>query len=213
MSTQLIEGIIAEQGIVEGHFVYKAGKHGTVYLNKRRFGENTMLVFTLTKPIADNFTSHGIDIVVSPERGANVFGFQTASTMDGGDGHPKYFTALKNEKEDTFYLPDDQAARIEGKTILIVEDITTSGSSVDKVKTVLEGYQAKKILIAVIWNRGGDEVKELFKDNEFFASIDSEYPAYTLEECRESGLCSQGVPISTDLGHGEAFVAEHGQPA
>ena len=134
------------------------------------------------------------DAVVGPETG----GAKLACAIGGIMGQP-WTGALKNPDGFWFRSWSDK-----WREVLIVEDVLTTGGSLDKVVTEVNRLvrgdaerggrvQMKRALL----NRGGVQMAGL----ETIASLDAvSYPA---EECL---LCKAGVPISTDAGHAKPKV-------
>ena len=182
-------------GILNGHYVYKSGRHGPQYFNKDVLLNDAYSVHDAAQAIIDSLPDgYRFDAVVGPETG----GAKLACAIGGIMGQP-WTGALKNPDGFWFRSWSDK-----WREVLIVEDVLTTGGSLDKVVTEVNRLvrgdaerggrvQMKRALL----NRGGVQMAGL----ETIASLDAvSYPA---EECL---LCKAGVPISTDAGHAKPKV-------
>src|SRR3990167_6789279 len=98
---------------------------------------------------------------------------------------------------------------IKDKNVLIVEDITATGSSVIKViKSVREAGGIVKG-IAVIVNRDPKIVNsETFGRIPFTSLVVLKIKSYEEKNCP---LCKKGIPINVKIGHGKKYLEERGK--
>jgi orotate phosphoribosyltransferase len=104
-------------------------------------------------------------------------------------------------------IPEQYGQILSGKRVLAVEDILTTGASAKQTVTLAEQAGATVVSVTALANRGNVTKEDL--GVEWLRSlIRIECEAWPAP-CK---LCDQGIPINTELGHGRAYVAEHGQP-
>ena len=59
-----------------------------------------------------------------------------------------------NNSRDTFYIKTGQGALLKDKTVILVDDVATTGSTLDEASRLLKKYGVKKV-IALVLARGG----------------------------------------------------------
>jgi len=107
------------------------------------------------------------------------------------------------KKDDTLTLTRGYDKLVAGKNVLVVEDLTSTGGSLQKVIDAVKKYGGNVIATSVMVNKNPLVTPDTFGvPFTPLASID--IPIYTENECL---LCTQGVPINTTIGHGKAFLA------
>ncbi len=186
--------------LLDRHFVYKSGKHGSGYINMDPLFPDVALVSAiaaeLVRPFADEF-----DTVASPATGGVVLAFATASQA-GGDVAAVW--ADKSEAGFAF----ERAGFIEhltGKRVLVVEDLLTTGGSVVGVCREVQRHGGTLVGVSAICNRGAVTAQQLGVPRlETLATVS--FDAVAEEACP---LCAAQVPIVEDIGHGAGYKAAH----
>ena len=87
-----------------------------------------------------------------------------------------------------------------GKNVLAVEDIVTTGGSIEKVIKEVGLKEGRMVGLGILCNRGN--VSFDVPKVESLLTIDLK--AWNEENCP---LCKQGVPINAELGKGRQFLA------
>lgn len=196
----------------DGHFVYKSGRHGGVYVNKDAVFSHPRFVDVLAAQIAKTLRDVIVDVVAGPAIGgailAQVVGLKIAGTLGTPDakGVPRVVFAEKDG--DLFVLRRGYDQLVRGKRVLAVEDIFTTGGSCKRMIKAVRAAGGTVVAVRALWNRGGVTAEDLGVED-FGALINTQFKDYSAEECP---LCTEGVPINMDVGHGVAFIAQHGQP-
>ncbi len=193
------------------HFVYTSGLHGDQYVNKD-------VVFTypeLLDQIAEDLAEavHGQDIIVqtviAPEKGA--IGLAPFMAMYcGNDDWRRVMRAAYAEKtsDGNFAIRRGFDQVITGHNVLVVEDVVNTGGSVSQVVQVVRSLGGSVVAVAGICNRGGITAQDLDVPA-IISWLDVPMKTHLADNCP---LCQAGIPINTTVGHGAAYVAEHGQP-
>ena len=228
-----------EEAGLTGHFVLKAGDHSDFYMNKDEVSIHVASIARLCDGLAAKFDPNDFDVVVGPATAGIIVAQWITHHLNRFSNHEilavygdkvvkslgellrekveaflgRFFARFrKNQKdEQIFEIRRGFGRHVQGKRALIVEDIVTTGSSVIAVKKAVEAVGGKVEGIAVLCNRGGVTHRHLGVAY-FKALVTLQIEKWSEAECREKGLCRQGIPINTKVGHGKAYVQEHGQP-
>jgi len=186
------------------HFVYKSGKHGSGYINMDTVFPDLRLTRRLCELLAEPFRGEGIAVVAAPAVGGIVLAALTALALDGPS--PGVAAVWADKAGDDFaFERAGFADRLAGSSVLVVEDLLTTGGSALKVCRLVEACGGAVRGLSVVCNRGGVTARQLGVPRlEALASVDFE--AVDESECE---LCRRAVPIVENIGHGAAFKARH----
>lgn len=244
----LIEMLSKHGAIINGHFVYASGRHGSVYINKDAIYAHTAAVAKLSMYIAMHFNGKDIDVVLAPAVGgvilsqwvayyaSLIFGYEVLSVYADKETIPFY----KNETDAPVIWPsgtlcaDGQTTGIEvqpgetlcrdtgnfvikrgygeivadGKKVLVVEDVLTTGASVTKTVQAVRAIGGEVVAVAALCNRGKVTAEDIGNVPELFSLFDLPLKTYEANACP---LCAAGVPVDTSAGKGKAFLAQQGK--
>ena len=119
--------------IENSHLVGTSGRHMPSYINKDALLPYTKYVSEIGKLFALKFKNKNIEVVVSPAVAGIPFSQWTAYHLSKISNREilSAFTEKTPENEQVFKRGYD--ALVRGKRVLVVEDSTTTGSSVKKV--------------------------------------------------------------------------------
>lgn len=181
--TDYVSRILAsEHALLEGHFSLTSGKHSSRYIEKIKVLQNPHAAHDLCKRLAARLEEYEFDCVVGPAYGGIVLAFETAYLMGKGF----IFTQRKDDKmtiRTGFNLS-------EVKKVAIIEDILTTGGSVNEVISCFSEAGLETAVIGVLVDRSGGKIQ-------FSAPLESllnlEIPAWEPEDCP---LCKEGIPLS-----------------
>ena len=99
---------------------------------------------------------------------------------------------------------------LSGQDVVSVEDICTTGDSLGNTNQAIVVCGGNVIGSGVIVCRG-DVTAAIVKSPHLFACRRVSIPKYGVDDPKNAGetcpLCRDNVPITTELGHGEAFIA------
>jgi orotate phosphoribosyltransferase len=166
----------------EGHFVLNSGLHSKFYFQKFRILENPDATSRLCRLIADRYQSQQIDWVIGPTTGGVIIAFETARLLGCRDA----FAEIKDGKRVV-----SRGFDIAGKSILVVDDVLTTGKSVkETIDAVNEGQGLLKG-VAVLIDRSAGDV-----GFQFTAVYKKEVENFPPDNCP---LCKAGLPL-TKLG-------------
>lgn len=180
------------------HFVYASGKHGSGYINMDIMFPHTELVSKLAKDLAAPFAGQ-FDTVAAPATGGIVLSVLTAlSTGTKGVWADKAGEGFAFERAGF-------VEQIKGKRVLVVEDLLTTGGSVEKVCREIEKAGGTVVGVSVVCNRGG-VTAEALNVPRLTALANVSFEAVDPGVCE---LCKSGMPIVEDMGHGDDYKAEN----
>ncbi len=193
--------------ISDNHFVYNSGRHSSVYVNKDALYLHTNMISSLCQMMAKPYDADQIDIVVGPVLGGIVLSQWTTHhlTARRSSGETLAVFAEKEAGSDqqfAFHRSYDEY--IPGKSVLVVEDVLTTGGSVRRVVELVRKHGGNVIGVSVLCNRGDVQPKDV-GDVPVHALITLTLETFSEEECP---FCKQRVPINIDLGKGRIFLAK-----
>ena len=192
--------------ITNGHFVYTSGRHGDTYINKDAIYPHTMFTSFLCKELAYGFYVGDIDVVVGPEKGGIILSQWTAYHLTCIYGRQVLAVYAEKTEEGGFTIKRGYDKLIKNKKVLIVEDILTTGSSVRKVIKIVRDNGGRVIGVGALFNRGNVKEEDVGVVPHSITKI--KIDSWTEDECLESGPCSKGIPVNTDVGKGLEFIKD-----
>jgi len=194
----------------KGHFVYASGQHGPEYVNKDALQTNPRLLDFVAGLLALPFcfNGHGFGAVVGAEKGGITLAFAVAHRIinpERGLGAAAAFA--EKDGEGGFVLRRGFDKVVAHKSVLVVEDILTTGESAKRVVEAVRAAHGCVMGVSAIFNRGKVTATDLDVP-ELFSLIEEEMVSYPADSCP---LCDRDVPINTEFGHGAKFLATQGR--
>lgn len=190
--------------ITDSHIVYTSGKHGSSYVNKDALYPHTEHTKAFALAIASYFIEDGVEAVIGPALGGVILAHVTANQLQSQLKSPVLGVyAEKADTDEGFVIKRGFDKLIQGKRVLVVEDILTTGGSALKVINSTRSVGANVIGLGALCNRGGITAAQLGVPK-FHAIVDVAMSAWDEHECP---LCQSGVPINTDVGKGREYLA------
>ncbi len=140
--------VFKKQGaLLEGHFLLSSGLHSAQYLQCARVLMDTKLASDFGARVAAKLKAAGIapDVVVGPAMGGIVIGHEVARAF----GARSLFT----EREGGVMCLRRGFSLAPGETVVVVEDVVTTGKSTREVMQVIEATGAKVIGVGSLIDR------------------------------------------------------------
>jgi len=171
--------------LLQGHFKLTSGKHSEWYFEKIRLIEKPTALEKIVDLLADKIGREvpDFDYVVSPAYGAIAIGF---------------LAALKRGKKFAFSQRVDEKMTIrsgfsglEGSRAVIVEDILTTGGSIQEILACLREHQVAVAGIYVLVDRSAGSVT--IEGRPVGSLLALKVEAYEPEVCP---FCAKGLPIT-----------------
>jgi orotate phosphoribosyltransferase len=179
-----VERIFREAGAFrEGHFVLASGKHSSRYLEKFQVLQWPVRTAALCADIAEWARSLAPRTVAGPTTGGIILAHEVGRQMElravyaerSESGHGREFRR-------GFELGS-------GERVLVVDDIMTTGGSVQETIDAVRGTGAEVVGAAVLVDRSGGAATS---DVPLHALWTIDIPTYTPADCPQ---CAAGVPV------------------
>lgn len=183
--SELILNLFREsQALLKGHFKLTSGKHSDVYFEKIKLIERPAVLEKIIDLLVEEIKKDGLDFdyVVSPAYGGIAIGFLTALKLN------KLF-AFSQRVEEKMTVRSGFAG-LPGRRAIIVEDILTTGGSVQEVLECLKEMQVTVNGIYCLVDRSAGQV--LIEGKPVRSLLALKVSAYEPEACP---LCQQGLPL------------------
>ena len=167
---------------LEGHFCLTSGLHSALYVEKFRVLEHPSYTEILCRDIAAHFADAGVTVVVGPAVGGIIIAYEVARAL----GVRSIFCEREEGKltlRRGFHLAATDR-------VLVVEDIITTGGSVQEVLGIVEGSGASIVGVGLLVDRSGGKVQLPYPTK---ALLSLTVPTYEPANCP---LCTAGVPLS-----------------
>jgi orotate phosphoribosyltransferase len=171
--------------LLQGHFKLTSGKHSEWYFEKIRLIEKPAALEKIVDLLAAKIRREvpDFDFVVSPAYGAIAIGFLTALKL----GKKFAFTQRADEK----MTIRSGFSGLDGSRAVIVEDILTTGGSIQEVIACLKEHQVPVSGIYVLVDRSGGSVPIEGKAVGSLLALKVE--AFEPDVCP---FCAKGLPLA-----------------
>lgn len=137
---------IADVSLLRGEFTLRSGRKSNYYMDKYRFETQPDILAALGKMFAERVTAR-VDRIAGAELGAVPLAAATAMAS----GKPCVF--VRNQKKDYGTSKQVEGVLNPGETVMIVEDILTTGGQVLEAAKSLEAVGAKVDRIVAVIDR------------------------------------------------------------
>lgn len=168
--------------IMEGHFLLTSGLHSPLYVEKFQVLQYPEYTAKLCAALAARFVSDHIELVVGPVTGGVLLAHEVGKSL----GTRAIFTERENGKMTLrrgFVIKP-------GERVLIVEDIVTTGGSVDEVISVVRQQGGTPVAVGMLVDRSGGKVDFGIPSQ---ALLHLTVDTYMTEQCP---LCAAGKPFT-----------------
>ena len=168
--------------LLDGHFQLTSGLHSNQYFQCALVLQHPEYAAILCGQIADYFRDTGLDRVIAPAVGGIVVGVETGRLL----GRPNCFA---ERKEGVMTLRRGFSLR-KGERVLVVEDVVTTGGSVQEVIDLVRAAGAVPVGVGVIVDRSNGRAS--FGKLPLFACHRQEVVTWKPEDCP---LCKEGKTV------------------
>ncbi|OGL73905.1 hypothetical protein A3E39_03935 [Candidatus Uhrbacteria bacterium RIFCSPHIGHO2_12_FULL_60_25] len=199
-----------------GHFVYASGRHGSTYINKDAIYARPWLVEGFARQIAKSlrWRARSVKVVAaSAPTGAILASWVTDQLMRRRQGR-EFFSVYAEKVGEALEFRRGYDALIRGAQVLILDDVMTTGMTVEKLVNAVEASDGMVAAIAILISRG--DANRSFCIKRFGPDRCTIFP-YTLhhvpmkswdhDDCQ---LCRDHVPINMDVRKGREYLAKKG---
>jgi len=168
--------------IQKGHFKLTSGVHSDTYIQCAQVMQHPEFMHNLCSELGKKFRGDDIDVIVGPAIGGIIMAHVMARVLG------PWVRAIFTERENGKMTLRRSFEIIQGEKVLVVEDVTTTGSSVREVIDIINLRQGKVVGVGVLIDRSGGKVDFGIK-TEKLLTVDMK--TYLPEECP---LCKKGIP-------------------
>ncbi len=165
--------------ILDGHFLLSSGRHSGVYVEKFRLLERPELTARFAEPIAEHFRGQHVELVVGPLTGGVLLAHEVAKLL----GTPIAFP--ERTRDGLVWRRGFQLHR--GQRVLIVEDVITTGKTMNEVIAVVDATGAEIVGVGCMVCRGKIDL-----DPHPYAVVSINLGTFSLERCP---MCKSGIPL------------------
>ena len=178
--SQVIDTLQKKQAILKGHFELSSGRHSDTYIQCARIFTEPSLTIELAKELVKPIAGGKIDAVVSPAVGGIILGFAVAYVLD-----KKMIFSERVAGEMAFRREFNIS---EGKKVLVVEDVITTGGTTGEVINLIKSYKGGVAGILSLIDRGSEKQFEV--PYHFLTRVQAK--DYKQAECP---MCEAQVPL------------------
>ena len=159
MKSEEVKDLLEWSGaILTGHFRLTSGKHSKQYIEKFRLLENPIALDKICSTMAEMYKDKEIDLVVSAAIGGIL--------LAGGVGRHLNVKHIFSERVTEKMVLRRGFNIEENYNILIVEDIVTTGGSINELIELVEKYNANIIgIVSIVDRNDKKEQDKAGKDN------------------------------------------------
>ena len=168
------------EAVLEGHFRLTSGKHSDFYIQCAMLMQNPQEASVLCRELAQQFAGQQVDVVVGPATGAIIMAYEIARALGA--------RALFCERDNNVMALRRGFAIKPGERVLAVEDVVTTGGSVQEVADLAAKLGGNVVGIASFVDRSGGKVKF---EQPFKALATINTNVFEADDCP---LCRQGTP-------------------
>ena len=181
MNQEEILKILKDSGaLLEGHFILTSGLHSPQYIEKFRVLEQPNYTEILCKEIAAKYKSSGITVVIGPMTGGIILAYETARLLGVKSIFTERVEGKMKFRRGFTISPSDR--------VLIVEDIITTGGSVNEVIDEVKKYGSTIAGLSCLVDRSNGKAKFDVPFNPLLVMNVITYPP---DNCP---LCKSGSP-------------------
>ena len=178
---QVIDIFHITDGLMEGHFLLTSGLHSAQYFQCAKVLQYPNYTEVLCEEIVNHFTHADIDVVIAPALGGIVVGQEVGRQL----GRRTIFA----EREDGKMTIRRGFQLMPGEKVLVVEDVITTGGSVQEVMDVVKSHDCEVVGVGVIVDRSGGRAKF---DVDVFSIVQMDVVTYNPYTCP---LYIEGIPL------------------
>jgi orotate phosphoribosyltransferase len=183
INTEEVMRKFEEAGAIQkGHFKLTSGVHSDIYIQCAQVMQYPEFMNNLCSELGKKFRGDDVDVIVGPAVGAIIMAHVMARVL--GPWVRAIFTERENGK-----MTLRRSFKIKkGEKVLVVEDVTTTGSSVKEVIDIVKERQGKVVGVGALIDRSGGRIDFGVKTQSL---LTLDIKTYLPEVCP---LCKKGIP-------------------
>ena len=167
--------IFRETGaLLQGHFILTSGRHSASYFQCAKVLQYPKHLQLFANEIVGYFRDLSIDLVISPAVGGIVLGTEVGRQLN--------VQTIFTERDSGVMTLRRGFEILSGNNVLVIEDVVTTGGSIQEVMNVVIKAGANIVGVGVLVDRSGGAVK--LHDNQFCVT-ELEVVSYGADEVPE----------------------------
>ncbi|MBO8126318.1 MAG: orotate phosphoribosyltransferase [Firmicutes bacterium] len=184
MTKEEILGLLKETGVHQkGHFLLSSGRHSDTYLQCAKLLQYPEKAALIAEVLKAKLTGLEVDTVIGPALGGVIIAYEVARALG--------VRALFAERGSENVMSLRRGFQLHpGEKVLIVEDVVTTGGSVQEVIDLIRSYQIEVVGVASIIDRSNGKADFGVP---FYPLLTLPVVSYTKEDCP---LCQEGIPLT-----------------
>jgi len=135
----------------EGHFILTSGRHSHTYFQCALVLQYPRYLQMMAEAIGEHFQVETIDVIISPAVGGIVLGTAVGEVLDTRTIFAERVNGVMTLRRGFQIHP--------GEHVLIVEDVITTGGSVQEVQELVHRAGGEVVGVATIVDRSGGNVQ------------------------------------------------------
>ena len=148
---QLIEIFQKTGALLEGHFILTSGRHSPTYFQCAKVLQYPEFLQKFSNEIVNHFQDIDIDIVITPAVGGIVLGTEIGRQLNKQTIFAEREQGVMTLRRGFEITPESN--------VLVIEDVITTGGSVNEVNELVKDSGAKVVGVGVLVDRSGGKVK------------------------------------------------------
>ena len=147
---KVLEIFEKSNALLKGHFLLSSGRHSDIYFEKFQVLQYPQYVEILCSMLAHRFGEEKVDLVVGPTTGGVIISYEVGKKL----ASRAIFAEMEHDKrvfKRGFQLK-------EGERTLIVDDVMTTGGSVNEVVDLVEKHKGNIVGVGVLLDRSGGKI-------------------------------------------------------
>ena len=170
--------------IQKGHFKLTSGVHSDAYIQCAQVMQYPDFIHNLCSELGKKFKGSDIDVIVGPAIGAIIMAHVMAMVLG------PWVRAIFTERENGKMTLRRSFEIKKGEKVLVVEDITTTGSSAREVIDIVKSRQAEVVGVGALIDRSGGQVDFGIRYEKL---LTIKMNTYEPDNCP---LCKKEIPIT-----------------
>ncbi|MBI2427968.1 MAG: orotate phosphoribosyltransferase [Ignavibacteriales bacterium] len=160
--------------LLEGHFVLTSGLHSPHYFQCAKVLQYPKYLHLLAGDIAKHYEYSEVELVISPAIGGIVVGTEVGRVLGA--------RTIFGERENGAMKMRRGFEIKKGERVLVVEDVVTTGGSVDEICKLVLAAEAKLVGVGCIVDRSNGKAKF---DSKFYSVMEMDVQTFAADAVPE----------------------------
>jgi orotate phosphoribosyltransferase len=170
-----------------GHFRFRSGRHSSVLLDRDRLLTDPVAASKMGYALAKRFFTDHVETVASPSIWGAGLAQWVAYFLD-----PKAKVIYATRRDDHLTLADNVAALIEGRRVLLIDNLVISGETLQAFAQTVRRHGGEIVGLGTLWNSAEPTIAAL----PVFGLLNTRFDALPSEACPN---CQAGETAIEDV--------------